>query len=536
MSAVNQVDPDEQNETAYEELIVSIQAGEGTLSLLLAVCDDSRLRDEIISRYEAELAPDIRHYPLQIIRGEPSLTQTIRNKVQEDEYLRNGGRAIVTIIGAEQLFFLKLGEDRSEQEVFFGYLQWTREALREFHFPIVLWVTHQLLAQLARHAPDFWSWRKGVFRFASKKTGAVRSSEIEAIRPTFEGFDLPADDDYLLPLEDLKALIAQTEANQPKDSLLAALYSQMGRIYVGRLQRGEAIDYQREVEEAICYFNKAADLQKGLGQEIDLADSLENLALLHKSLGHYSKAEPLYIQVLGLYRQNLGDNHPNFASSLNNLALLYESQGRYGEAETLYVQALEIDKRLLGESHHNVATQLNNLALLYYYQGRYSEAEPLYLQALEIDKRLLGKDRIGVAIDLNNLALLYSDQGRYSEAETMLQQALQLKQHLLGHEHPEVATSLYSLAKLYRIQGRYSAAEPLALQALELDKRLLGEDHPEVASDLNNLALLYESQGNYSQAEQLFQQALDIYERSLGVSHPKTIDVRKSFERLRSTM
>jgi tetratricopeptide (TPR) repeat protein len=536
MAGSNRVDPDEQNEEAYDELIVSIQAGEGTLGLLLAVCDDSRLRDEIISRYETELAPDIRHYPLQIIRGEPSLTQTIRNKVQEDEYLRNGGRAVVTIIGAEQLFFLKLGEDRSEQEIFFGYLQWTREALRDFHFPIVLWVTHQLLAQLARHAPDFWSWRKGVFRFTSRKSGAVRSSEIEAIRSVLDDLNLSTDDDHLLPLEDLKALIAQTEERQPKDPLLATLYSQMGQIYAGRLQRGEAIDYQKEMGEAIGYFHKAADLQTTLGQETDLANSLGWLGKLYEDKGDYSKAEPLYLRTLDMKKRRLGEEHSDVATSLNNLALLYRSQGRYSEAEPLLIQALEMTKRLLGEEHPDVPTSLNNLAGLYEAQGRYSEAEPLYVQALEMGKRLPSKDYPNVAASLNNLAGLYEAQGRYSEAEPLLIQALEMTKRLQGDDHPNVAASLNNLASLYQSQGRYSEAEPLYVQALEVTKRLQGDDHPNVATSLNNLALLYRSQGRYSEAEPLYVQALKIAKRQLGAGHPNTVIFRENLEGLRSTM
>jgi tetratricopeptide (TPR) repeat protein len=436
MPGSNRVDPDEQNEEAYDELIVSIQAGEGTLSLLLAVCDDSRLRDEIISRYETELAPDIRHYPLQIIRGEPSLTQTIRNKVQEDEYLRNGGRAVVTITGAEQLFFLKLGEDRSEQEIFFGYLQWTREALRDFHFPIVLWVTHQLLAQLARHAPDFWSWRKGVFRFASRKSGAVRSSQIEAIRPVLDELNLSADDDHLLPLEDLKALIAQTEANQPKDPLLATLYSQMGRVYASRLNQGESHDYQKELGEAVDYFRKAVDLQTELGQATNLANSLGWLGKLYDDQGRYNEAEPLYAQALEMRKRSLGEDHPDVATSLNDLAGLYVSQGCYSEAEPLYVQALEMRKWLLGKNHPDVAQSLNDLAGLYVSQGCYNEAEPLYVQALEMRRRLLGEDHPDVASSLNNIALLYDNQERYSEAEPLYMQALDIAERQLGVDHP----------------------------------------------------------------------------------------------------
>ena len=83
------------------------------------------------------------------------------------------------------------------------------------------------------------------------------------------------------------------------------------------------------------------------------------------------------------WRQRLlGDEHPDVARSLNNLALLYKSQGRNTEAEPLYRQALEMFQRLLGDEHPDVAQSLNNLALLYQSQGRYTEAEPLYRQAL----------------------------------------------------------------------------------------------------------------------------------------------------------
>ena len=63
-------------------------------------------------------------------------------------------------------------------------------------------------------------------------------------------------------------------------------------------------------------------------------------------------------------QQVLGAEHPDVATSLNNLALLYKSQGRYTEAEPLYIQALDMIKKLLGAEHPDVATSLNNLASL----------------------------------------------------------------------------------------------------------------------------------------------------------------------------
>ncbi|MCY7278579.1 MAG: tetratricopeptide repeat protein [Phormidesmis sp. CAN_BIN44] len=356
---------DAENLEAYEDLLVTIEASEGGLSLLIAVCDNSQFREELIARLQAELQPEIRCYRLSLIRGEPSLKMTILQKMQTDDYLREGGRSVVMVTGAEQLYFLQLGGEKSEQDAFFGYLQWTREALPEFRFPIVLWVTTQLLTQMERKAPDFWGWRRGVFRFESRKTSAVSSSELESFRPMFTELGLAnSEDEILLPLADLQALIEQTEKNQPDDRLLATLYNQMGRLYAGRAERGEAIDYQQEQETAIGYFGKAIDLQAVSAQEEDFANSLFWLAYLYESQGRYAEAEPLYLQALEIWQRQLGDDHPYVASSLNNLAALYKSQGRYAEAEPLYLQALSIALEKLGETHPNTQTIRKNLELL----------------------------------------------------------------------------------------------------------------------------------------------------------------------------
>ena len=469
-----------QNQDNYENLLVSIEAGKDILNLLIAVCDDSDCRDRLIADYEAELEPDIRRYRVELARGEPSLRSAIANLVEQEAYLQQRGKAVITVTGVEKLrFFKQFGESRSEQEVFFGYLQWTREAMREFPFSIVLWVTRQIEILISNESPDFWGWRKGVFRFDTKKTAAVPKTEFEPFR------SLVAEDDReppsLIPLEDLQDLIARTEQKKGlQDPSLASLYASMGKIYTRRIESGECENFQDEYELAIDYFQKAIALQQELDMELELSSSLHYLAGLYKSQGRYSEAEPLYLQAGEIHRGSLPEDHPSLALHLNSLAELYRSQGRYSEAEPLYLQAVEIDRRSLPEDHPSLATSLNNLALLYKSQGRYSEAEPLYLQALEIDRRSLSKDHPRLARHLNNLALLYSSQGRYSEAEPLYLQALEIDRRSLPEDHPDLATDLNNLAGLYYVQGRYSEAEPLYLQAVEIIRSKLPKNHPDI--------------------------------------------------------
>lgn len=442
---------DGENRDAYDDLMVSIEAKAHRLNLLIAVCDDASFRDEIIAQYEAELQPEIRCYRVTLARGEPSLRAAVAQLVEREEYLQQHNPAVITVTGAEQLYFLKLGNERSEQEIFFGYLQWTREGLREFPFAIVLWVTNQILGDLRKKAPDFWSWRNGVFRFVSRRKNTISGRDIEAIRFAFSddeisGFD--DENDYLLPIEDLQGFIQDLEQRGVKDATLATLYFSLGDIYRKRLNRGEFQDYQQEQDLGIKYLSKAVELQKELGLDQDLATSLNNLALLYRSQGKYSEAEHLYIEALALTRKLLGEEHPDVAQSLNNLAALYFFQGRYSKAEPLYIQALALWRKLLGEENLSVAQSFNNLATLYHYQGRYSEAESFYIQALALTRKLLGEEHLSVALSRRSLALLYDSQGRYSEAEPLYIQALDILERILGANHPDTVTMRENLAEL----------------------------------------------------------------------------------------
>ncbi|TFI55383.1 tetratricopeptide repeat protein [Mastigocladus laminosus UU774] len=286
---------------------------------------------------------------------------------------------------------------------------------------------------------------------------------------------------------------------------------------VGRFYEGQGL-YQlaepwREQCVTVCQALFAGD-------HSDVANSLNNLALLYDSQGRYSEAKPLLIDALAMKKRLFASDHPDVATSLNNLAALYDSQGRYSEAESLYIDALAMRKRLFAGDHSDVANSLNNLALLYDSQGRYSEAEPLYIDALAMTKRLFAGDHPDVATNLNNLAALYDSQGRYSEAETLYIESLAMRKRLFVGDHPDVASSLNNLVELYRSQGRYSEAKPLLVDALAMIKRLFVGDHPDVATSLNTLAGLYDSQGRYSQAEPFYIDTLAMIKRLFVGDHP----------------
>jgi tetratricopeptide (TPR) repeat protein len=505
------------NEQTYLSLLVSVEAGVGMLQIFIAVCDADRQRENIIANYEQELAPNYNIYRVYLDSQEPSLKQAITQQVTLTE------NAIAIVLGAETLGSFNQNESLKK---FFGYLQWTREALRELKMPIILWIPSRIYDQIPKQAPDFWSWRNGVFHFQPELSLVQGNFSINQslgnIKDNQEG--------SVFSPEQLEASLAEAIQQWGADSSKTeVLYSQLGTLYAERVESAKSTNRQKELILAQEYLEKAIVLQTKFQKLEALATSLNNLAFLYKSQGKYSEAEPLYLDALEMRRRLFTGDHPNVATSLNNLAVLYYSQGKYSEAEPLYLDALEMTKRLFTGDHPDVAQSLNNLAGLYHSQGRYSEAEPLYLDALEMRRRLFTGDYPDVANSLNNLASLYDSQGKYSEAELLYLDALEMTKRLFTGDHPDVASILNNLASLYDSQGRYSEAEPLYLDALEMRKRLFTGDHPDVASSLNNLASLYNSQGRYSEAEPLYLDALEMTKRLFTGDHP---DVATSLNNL----
>ncbi|MEB3309230.1 MAG: tetratricopeptide repeat protein [Snowella sp.] len=535
MQAVDSIQLSAANQDSFQDLLIAIEAGQGDLNLLLAICDNKKYREFLINNYEQFLEQmGIRSYRVQLNPEDPSLYQVLANLYHSERYLQNQEKSVVTVLGATDLLSLKLGEKRSQLEIFCGYLQYTREGLREFPFPVVLWLTNFIHDQIAEKANDFYSWRRGVFFFTpepsfqeniddNKVIYFIQDQELNFGNIEQQGIGI-------LKIEDLQALL-QALIDQKKgtaDQNLATLYNSLGIAYQQKLDNGQSTDYKADLQAAISALQKAIELQSSLNLEIDLARSLNNLASLYKSQGKYLDAEYLLKKSLAIHEKQLGENHLHVATILNNLAELYDSQGKYLDAEPLLIKSLTIRHKQLGENHPASAQSLNNLASLYQSQGKYAEAEPLYLQSLAIAKKL-GENYPDFSISLNNLAELYRSQGRYSEAEPLSLRSLTIVEKQLGKNHPAVATSLNNLALLYYDQGKYEEAEPLLVRSLAINEKQLGKNHPVFATGLNNLALVYYAQGKYPKAASLYQRAIAIATQIFGQDHPNTQTISNNY-------
>ncbi|OCY13270.1 MAG: G-protein-signaling modulator 2 [Microcystis aeruginosa CACIAM 03] len=374
----------DQNEREYEGLIVSLEANQERLNILICVCDQEKLREEIIDRYSKELEPVIPCYRIDLDQKEPSLRAAIASLVSRKPDLLQSKNAVITTTGVEKLHSIEWQQEKSELDKFFGYLQWTREGLREFPYSIVLWVTSTVEVNLRKKSPDFWSWRKGVFRFISPPSNFLPCQEFLPILQSFD--EITIDKDIpLISKEDLLELIEQIEVNKgKKEPRLASLYASLAKIYNHRLLNLPLSDYRQEQQLAIEYYQKAIDLQKELNLELDLVASLDSLAGIYYFLGEYQKAIEFYQQSLAIKREI--SDITGEAYSYLGLGNVYDSLGEYQKAIEFYQKSLAIFQEMeyiIGEPK-----TLFNLGLTYYKLKRISEAKEAILQARKLFQAL----------------------------------------------------------------------------------------------------------------------------------------------------
>ncbi|CAF1192313.1 unnamed protein product [Didymodactylos carnosus] len=245
-----------------------------------------------------------------------------------------------------------------------------------------------------------------------------------------------------------------------------------------------------------------------------------NIAVVYKNMGDYSKALTYYEQTLELELKTLGPNHPSMATTYNNIGGIYNDMGDYSKALTYYEQTLELQLKTLGPNHPSVATTYNNIGKVYNDMGDYAKALTYYEQTLELQLKTLGPNHPDVARTYNNIGVVYSDMGDYSKALTYYEQTLELQLKTLGSNHPSVATTYNNKGKVYNNMGDYSKALTYYEQTLELQLKTLGPNHPDVARTYNSMGMVYNDMGDYSKALTCFKRALEDAQKSLPSFHP----------------
>ena len=106
------------------------------------------------------------------------------------------------------------------------------------------------------------------------------------------------------------------------------------------------------------------------GAQSDILLDNYNQYATYFAQGKFKEALPFAVEIVELYKQEFGVDHPTAAVLLANVAELHVKMSRLALAEPLFVEAVKIAERSLGQGHRTTAVLVGRLAKLYRQQGR----------------------------------------------------------------------------------------------------------------------------------------------------------------------
>lgn len=246
------------------------------------------------------------------------------------------------------------------------------------------------------------------------------------------------------------------------------------------------------------------------------ATTLGEVGLLQRSLEEQRRA-------LDIYREQLGDEHPDTIDQINDLGFCHSQLGAYAEAERCYKEALEARRRTLGDEHPDTIVVRHNLASVVHRQGRVNDAIGAMRSVVADRARILGENDPDTLSSKNSLAVFLMMTRAFEEAEPILRSVLDGYRQLYGEEHPDTLLTLENLGASLIEQGKQEEVERVQRDILDIRRRTLGDDHPDTMRSINLVGFVLQAQQRHPEAEVFFREALERRRTVFGNRHTATL-------------
>jgi len=379
-------------------------------------------------------------------------------------------------------------------------LNFVRDALADsVQYPVLFCLPSYAINRVMKYAPDFWSWKSGVFRILANQDQQDEASIYALHAQKILGAANQLEkQERIQRLEKLAQEFDPLEANRNKWELRLAAQALIGL--------GQVHSYSGEFPKAQSSLAKVAPIfEKANWQpetQHDLKIRIEYLnwqAYLEENLGYIAPAQSLLEEAICL-NNNIDLHQKRF--SYVSLGCLKAHQGQVEAALALFQQALKIDERI-GDAQGKAAS-LAHIGRIKQNQGQFEEALALFQRSLKIFVH--NRNVHEQAASLTVIGHIKADRGQIEEALALFQQSLKIDERIGNFQGQ--ATSLTAIGRIKADQGQFEEALTLLQRSLEIYKRI--EDVKGQSFVLRDIGSIKSDQGQVEEALALFEQSLKI--------------------------
>jgi eukaryotic-like serine/threonine-protein kinase len=311
----------------------------------------------------------------------------------------------------------------------------------------------------------------------------------------------------------------KAETNEQKASSEAAKNQQVMQFYKQMLRSvGPSVALGQDTKMLRKILDKTAEgLGEGLtNQPAAEADLRSMIGGVYLDLGDYDKAEAMERSVLALCRKSADGADTNVAASLVNLSVVHRTQSKFKLAEQEAREALALQTKLLGEEDIEVMKTEEQLALVISEGGDPAAAEPIYRKALMCERRLKENQPQLIMHSLNGLAVVLQKENQCPEAESLLRESLSLMRKESIGDVSARATVLFNLASVLNQENNLADSENCIRECVAIRRLILRPDHPLLENALGALVLVLNREQKWDEAESLCAELIPIRRKIFG--------------------
>ena len=420
-------------------------------SLILVRCNYSHLRQTILQKLR-EQCPPLEFRELELPHSAQELFDIIKGQVENEQ------PPALMILGLEQVSHLDNLLTATNQ---------VRDKFRKhFQFPIVLWVTDEVLEKLSRLAPDFFTWASVPISFVLN-TDEVIEFLREAANSLFStilnnGVDSFLDTSALdlefrscYPPQELQSAVQYLEVHQSLEpDLDATVQFALGRDDFDSNQINNAID---KYNQSLEFWRQTGNLERQGILLFSLGLCYRRQAELNRAENEcYWKFERKYLQqCVDIFEQAEQAKHPDLvAKFIGELGEVLQRLKEWDELKSLALKSLD-----LHSDHGNsarIAQAYRFLAKVALQDSNGEEAKRLAEQALQILDQAPEAERSRQGL---YLLLLAEAQQKLHQAQEAVKSLERAKEKSELQDNPQLYIDiLNNLQRLYYENRQYFKA------------------------------------------------------------------------------
>ncbi|MGB6295104.1 MAG: ATP-binding protein [Rivularia sp. (in: cyanobacteria)] len=453
------------NEEGLEELAWTLEASVGEFKLILARCNYLRLRSRLVKRLRQLTDIDVRVVNLK--RTDKSLYGMIASEVKDNP------------TDALMVFYLESVDDL--KQMLSATNQVREEFRKRFDFPVVLWVTDEVLPQLVRSASDFESWATTTeFAIATNELTATLKEDTDALFATALAADAYCLGWQMGYLRRREVTTALQDLQGRKYKLEPALKASVEFVL------GQNAYLTNEIEQALTYYHQSLAYWQSISSPLLPISSplLPNskfrmgVILFYIGLCYFQQAQRYrlksinYLQEAHIYFQQSIDifiqaNRPNLvAKFINPLGEVLQRLEDWKELEVVAQQSLDL-QQLYGNPLR-VAQAYGFLAEVSSSKNQYAQTKQYAYKALHNIAKAPSAQLQHRALYLLLLAIAETHLEQKPQAVKHLQMAREIGSQDNPHQYIRV---LQALQKVYWEQHRYLEAFRVKLEQRSIEQQ-----------------------------------------------------------------